>query len=50
MEQTDFLMIGTRQQLNKVNIKALPVGDSAVAPAAIARNLGVLFDENITTY
>ena len=45
MEQTDFLMIGTRQQLNKVNI-----GDSAVAPAAIARNLGVLFDENITTY
>ena len=43
-----FLIIGTKQQLNKVNIKTFSVGDSAVAPAAMARNLGVLFDENMT--
>ena len=46
--KTEFLIIGTKQQLNKVNIKTLSVCDSAVAPAALARNLGVLFDENIT--
>ena len=46
--QTEFLIIGTKQQLNKVNIKTLSVGDYGVAPAAMARNLGVLFDENMT--
>ncbi|XP_068716266.1 uncharacterized protein [Montipora foliosa] len=46
--KTEFLIIGTKQQLNKVNIKTLSVGDSAVAPAAMAWNLGVLFDENMT--
>ena len=46
--KTEFLIIGTKQQLNKINIKTLSVGDSAVAPAAMARNLGVLFDENMT--
>ena len=45
--KTVFLITGTKQ-LHKVNIKTLSVGDSAVAPAAIARNLGVLFDENMT--
>ena len=46
--KTEYLIIGTKQQLNKVNIRTLSVGDSAVAPAAMARNLGVLFDENLT--
>ena len=46
--KTEFLIIGTKQLLNKVNIKTLSVGDSPVAPAAIARNLGVLLDENMT--
>ena len=45
--KTEFL-IGTKQQLNTVNMKTLSVGDSAVAPAAMAQNLGVLFDENMT--
>ena len=50
--QTEFLIIGMKQQVNKVNIKTLSVGDSGVAPAVMARNLGVLFDENdpVTTY
>ena len=45
--KTEFLIIGTKQQLNKVNIKTLSVGNSAVAPAAMAWNLGVLFNENM---
>ena len=32
----------------RVSVKTLFVGDSAVAPAAIAWNQGVLFDENRT--
>ena len=46
--KTEFLIIGTKQQLDKVDIKTLSVGDSAVTPTAMARNLGVLFDENMT--
>ena len=46
--KTEFLIIGTKQQLNEVDIKTLSVGDSAVTPTAMARNLGVLFDENLT--
>ena len=46
--KTEFLIIGTKQQLYKVNIETLSVGDSAVAPAAMARNLGMLFNENMT--
>ena len=48
--KTEFLTIGTKQQFNKVNIKTMSVGDSAVAPAAMARNLGVLFYKNMTCY
>ena len=46
--KTEFLIIGTKQQFNQVNIKTLSVGDYSVAPAAMARNLGMLFDENMT--
>lgn len=46
--KTEFLILGTKQQHNKVNINTLSVGDSALAPAAMAQNLGVLFDENMT--
>ena len=45
---TEFLIIGMTQKLNKVNIKTLSVGDSAVAAATMAPNLGVLFDEKMT--
>ena len=38
--KTEFLIIGTKQQLNKVNIKTLSVGDSAVAPAATGSESG----------
>ena len=40
-EKTEFMVIGTRQQLGKVSIGELSVGDSNVVPVSAARNLGV---------
>ena len=42
--KTVFLIIDTRQQLNKVCIEKLSVGDSAITPVSAATNLGTLFD------
>ena len=46
--KTEFLIIGTRQQLSKVHIEKLSVGDVSVAPATVARNLGTWFDTNLS--
>jgi len=41
------MIMGTRQQLAKVNIDGLCVGESYIAPVTSARNLGSWFDKNI---
>ena len=41
-EKTEFLIIGTRQQLTKVNISSITVGDSDVMRSSVVKNLGVL--------
>ena len=46
-DKTEFMIIGSRQQLEKVSVAELSVGDISVAPASTARNLGVLFDRNL---
>ena len=46
-DKTEFMIIGSRQQLEKVSVAELSVGDISVAPASTARNLGVLFDGNL---
>ena len=44
-DKTECLLIGTRQQLQKVsNISALSVGDSKIAPSCKVRNQGTWFD------
>ena len=44
--KTGFILIGTRQQLAKVDIKGLVVGDATISPAVTAvKNLGSWFDE-----
>ena len=43
-----WIIIGTRQQLSKVDIEKLSVGDVSVAPVAVARNLGTWFDTNLS--
>jgi len=46
--KTEFMIIGTKQQLRKINNNKLSVGDSFVESVTTARNLGVTFDEHMT--
>ena len=43
-DKTEFLLIGTQQQLAKVNINHVKVGSTNIAPTSHAKNLGVWFD------
>ena len=47
-DKTEFLIIGTSQQLKKVRTDTLPVGDAIISPVLSARNLGAYFDSNMT--
>lgn len=42
--KTEFTLIGTRQQLSKVQTDSLLVANTAVSSVSEARNLGVWFD------
>ena len=43
-DKTEFLMIGTMQQLAKVNIDHILIGDSVIRPKGVVKNLGTWFD------
>ena len=47
-DKTEFLIIGTRRQLAKVNINCIRVGSTDICPVTVARNLGSWFDEQLT--
>jgi hypothetical protein len=44
-EKSEFLVIGTKQQREKLNIASIKFGKCEVVTASKARNLGVIFDE-----
>jgi hypothetical protein len=46
-EKTEFMIIGTRQQLKKVNIDCVQVGDRQIMPSSVAKNLGSWFDSKL---
>ena len=46
-EKTEFLVIGTRQQLFKVNISSITVGNSPIMKSSVVRNLGSYIDEKL---
>ena len=46
--KTEFMIIGTRKQLAKMNIDGLSVGESSIAPVTSVRNLGSWFDQNLS--
>ena len=46
-DKTEFLVIGTRQQLNKLSPSVLHVGDHTIDPSVNVRNLGSIFDNSI---
>ena len=45
-DKTEFMLIGTKQQLSKVSIDSLTVGKIDVVPVTVARNLGTGFDSD----
>ena len=49
-DKTEFLhvVIGTRQQLNKLNPSVLHVGGLTIDPSVNVRNLGMIFDNSIS--
>ena len=46
--KTEFMIVGTRQQLAKVNIDQLCVGESNIVPVTSVKNLGSWFDKNMS--
>ena len=47
-DKTEFIIIGTSQQLAKVSINTLRVGAATIFPVSSARNLGSWFDSKMT--
>jgi len=47
-DKTDFLIIGTSQQLGKLDNISIRAGDSDIHPMPIARNLGCWFDSRLS--
>ena len=45
--KTEFMVIGTRQQLAKVNIHSIKVGSFRVTPVPIVKNLSAWFDSHM---
>ena len=45
--KTEFMIIGTRQQLKKVTIDQLLVGDMRVIPVSNVKDLGVWLDSHL---
>ena len=46
--KTEVVLIGTKQQLSKFSHLDISVGNASINPCAKVRNLGVIFDSNMT--
>ena len=46
--KTEFVIIGTRQQLSKVHVDSLAVGDTQVSPVQSVKNLETWIDSNMS--
>ena len=46
--KTVLSIIGTKQQLKKVSMNTLSVGDSRIEPVTAARNLRIIFVDSMT--
>ena len=45
--KTELLIVGSKQQLERVNIPFIHVGEDQITPVTSVRNLGVIFDSNL---
>ena len=46
--KTELMVLGSKAQIEKVDIEHIRVGDSCIVPATSVRNLGVMIDSNLT--
>ena len=46
--KTEFLLTGTKQQLAKVNVDHVKVGNADIVPHSPVKNLGVCLDSNLS--
>lgn len=46
-DKTEFIWLGTNQQLAKITRQPLTVGGQVIAPVQLARNLGVILDDQL---
>ena len=47
-DKTEFLLVGTRQQLDKLDSCSITVGNTRISPSPCVRNLGSWFDSNLS--
>ena len=47
-DKTELLLIGTKQQLQKINMSTLCVGNDLIKPSKEVKNLGVWLDPSLT--
>ena len=47
-DKTEFLLVGTRQQLYKLNSCSITVGNNRISPSPCVRNPGSWFDSNLS--
>ena len=47
-DKTELIIIGGSKQLPKVSLDSIQVGECTVSPVQKVRNLGVIFDENLS--
>ena len=49
-DKTEFIIVGTRQQLKKLQAMNIKVGGSVIKPSSQVKNLGSLFDPNLNMH
>ena len=46
--KTEFMVLGTPQQLSKMSVDSIQVGNSTINSVSSLKNLGVIFDQHLT--
>ena len=45
---TEFIIIGSKQQMSKININEITVGQSTIEPVEAVQSLGMSFDSHMS--
>ena len=46
--KTDFMIIGSKHNLNKLNANSIKIGDAEIKPVSSLKNPGAMIDENLS--